>query len=45
MGAREIRQSYLDLQHELYDGAAINSLSVNGDVHFHGNNTIGSIAG
>ncbi len=45
MGAKEIRQSYLDLQHELYDGAAINSLAVTGDVHFHGNSTIGSIVG
>lgn len=45
MGAREIRQSYLDLQHELYDGAAINQLSVNGPVNFYGNSSVGAIVG
>jgi type I restriction enzyme R subunit len=45
MGAKEIRQSYLDLQHELYDGPAIQQLAVQGDVYFQGNTSVGTIHG
>lgn len=36
----QIRQQYLDLQHELYNGSAVKAIAVNGDLHVHGNANI-----
>ena len=38
----QIRQQYLDLQHELYNGEAVKAISVQGDLHVHGNASIGA---
>ena len=38
----QIRQQYLDLQHELYNGSAVKAIAVNGDLHVHGNASIGT---
>ena len=38
----QIRQQYLDLQHELYNGEAVKAISVQGDLHVHGDAQIGT---
>ena len=43
MGPAQIRQSYFDLQHELYNGSAINAVAVHGDLHVHGNTAVGTL--
>lgn len=42
MTPAQIKQQYLELQHELYNGAAVKAIAVNGDLHVHGNASIGT---
>lgn len=42
MTPAQLKQQYLELQHELYNGAAIKAIAVNGDLHVHGNTAIGT---
>ena len=43
MAPAQIRQSYFELQHELYNGSAINAVSVHGDLHVNGNTAVGTL--
>ena len=42
MTPAQLKQQYLELQHELYNGAAVKAIAVNGDLHVHGNASIGT---